>query len=102
MEVIAAISAVVLTVILEEVIRRNIQRKKYEKEQMEKLNSILSSQTKHQHIISELRKDSSLTRVDVQSCVYALEKASNGIPFSTYISEKRDELMRKLEFTYED
>lgn len=101
-EIIATIGAVILGVLLEEVIRRNRQRKKYEIDQLCRLDNIAFLQKKHTEEIGFVKKQTTLARIDSASAVYALRKASNGIPFNQYIEEERKRLVDFYKIEYED
>ncbi len=108
-EIISAIAAVILAVILEEVIRRNHKRRLFEEEQLRHLNSLLDYQKKHidetaklDKTLNRMNEDIVLARVDSRTAINALLRASNGTPFERYVKEEQSKLMAVINIPYRD
>jgi Na+-translocating ferredoxin:NAD+ oxidoreductase RnfG subunit len=85
------------------------QKKTFEENQSKRLNAVLKYQEDHMNETKEMNQSFNkmqseliLNRVDSQCAIYALRKASNGIKFSEYIDEKRDELMAEYNFRFKN
>jgi hypothetical protein len=85
------------------------QKKKNEEEQLKKIQGLVEFQEQHVTETKELntsfnmmQRELILNRVDSQCAIYALRKASNGIPFVQYIEEEREKLMAEYNFRFKD